>query len=96
MSKSEQFIENYEGIIRAALDMYSREMKEAAAEAQANYDMVAAEPEMRRKQDATWVTTNGLLNFAKIFTENSDKAGRALSALLDLDDEEEQEELAWR
>lgn len=88
MTKTElkllQFLGDYEHVITNAVQAYIGEMTAAAQEAQGAYDSIKDDPEKVRKQDQTFMTTQGLAYSAQLFRESAEQAQRALDALEEL------------
>jgi len=74
------FIRRYEHVVTNALQIHIREMGKVAEETQAGYDQIKDDPELTAKQDQTVITTNGLLQSARMFRESQALSQDALEA----------------
>lgn len=74
------FVEKFGYQVLNALENQASHMAEAAAHAQAAYDAIKDDPAARAVQDSTLITTNGLLQSARRFTEEVHRATLAAQA----------------
>lgn len=90
LAQLEQFLAVHEGIVSTALEVYGNYMSEEAGRARAAYDDISADPERAAARDQTLMTTRGLKMSAEIFEDAARRAGKALIALQELEEEEGQ------
>jgi hypothetical protein len=74
------FVEKYGYQVFNALENQASHMAKAAEYAQAAYDKIKDDPEARAVQDATLITTEGLRQSARRFTEEVRRATLAAQA----------------
>ncbi|MER5883070.1 hypothetical protein ABT160_04505 [Streptomyces sp. NPDC001941] len=84
LKRENAVLREHEGIIQAALGPYIREMEGSAKEAQAHYEAGRADPELRARQDASFITNIGYRQMAQMFQNSAESARRAFEALLDM------------
>ncbi|MFE9442478.1 hypothetical protein ACFYO2_26530 [Streptomyces sp. NPDC006602] len=84
MSKAFEFLNNQEGVIRAALGKYERDMREAEKEAREAYQAGQADPQVKAAQDASVIANRGYLHAANMFRESAESAVTALEEMMDV------------
>lgn len=78
-----------------ALAWYARYMRQNSDEIQASYDQIKDDPEARARQDASIVTTNGLLHSARAVREAAGRADETATAYKALRDRASADDLDW-
>lgn len=85
----ELFVTEYASVIDTALRVYAEDMTANAKPLEVQYDQVYGDPELRARQDNSWVTTMGLKHLAALLRDSASQALRARAALARLEEEEE-------
>jgi uncharacterized membrane protein YccC len=85
----ERFVSEHGELIRTALAIYADNMREESLRVLDAYASIAGDPARRAAQDKTLMTTRGLRLSGEILADAAYRAERALTALADLTDEDE-------
>lgn len=88
----EEFVDVHGYTLLYAANVYAERFRKEAANAQAAYDAISADPKLAAEQDKSLMTTNGLRQSARLFTEAANRAEEAANALRVLIEGEEDDE----
>lgn len=89
-------LSQHESVIRTALHVYVERMEENAKECQAAYEAGQKDPEVKAKQDASYMTNAGLRHLAEMSRQSATTARKAsddiLNAILGPEEAEDDEQ----
>ncbi|WP_369272374.1 hypothetical protein AB5J55_22375 [Streptomyces sp. R11] len=84
MARALAFLQEHEGIIRAALGSHARRMREDSVAAKSEYERGQKDPEVKAAQDNSLMTNFGFKHASALFMDSAESAEDASRDLSDV------------